>query len=136
MIVVKSKIKPTNECVCDECGAELLYEAEDVYNGLFGAEGVDCPGCGKFTFIESDKPRITPKFPNTFYHAGTEDNLYNLTNEETQKYVDQVMTRKNELKPGEFYYVGAGDTRVCLLKYEYETEIVVSKNNWEDSIED
>jgi len=136
MITVKSKIKskPINECVCDECGAELRYEQDDVYVGLFGAEGVKCPECGNFVFIDSDKPRISPKFPDTFYHTEAEDSPCKLNDEEIQTYVDKVIKHEKELKPGQFTACGTGDVMVYLFKYGNETEIVVSKNGWSDTI--
>jgi len=134
MIVVKSKIKPANECICDDCGAELVYDNNDTYFGMFGEEGIDCPVCGNFVFIDSDKPRIPPKFPDTFYHTDANDSLCKLSDEEIQTYVDKVMKHEKELKPGEFTCSGTGDTMVYLFKYENETEIVVSKNEWSDTI--
>ena len=50
MIKVMNQNKPEEnypkKAVCDNCGAELMYDKEDKHLGLVGWEVITCPDCG------------------------------------------------------------------------------------------
>lgn len=58
-----------------------------------------------------------------------------MTNEETQKYIDEVKNRIERIKENEGYdYIATGDTIVLGFKTEgIYYDIYVAKNYWEDS---
>ena len=129
--VVKNERYPKN-VVCEMCGAELEYDQEDEYVGLFGYDCVKCPCCGKDVTV--NKYQVTrPIFPTSFYHFGGEESK-KLTDEETQKYIDKVLEDMQELEVGKYTYTGSGDTMVYGFRYEDEDVIQVCKNYYEDNI--
>ena len=133
MITVKNK-KPLNEIICENCGAELCYEPEDKRIGYMGYEVIDCPECGEETPV-SEKRIHPPKFPNTFTHTDPNGEMVkNLSKEEVQHYVDEVVQQCEHLKAGEFTYIATGDTMVIGLKFKDETDIIVTKDYYEDAI--
>lgn len=132
MITVKNK-KPLNEIICENCGAELCYEPEDKRIGYVGYEVIDCPECGEETPV-SEKRIHPPKFPITFSHTCADKGAKLLSNEETQCWINEVLDKLKNYKPGEFTFVSTGDTMVIGLKFEDETDIIVTKDYYEDAI--
>ena len=129
--IVDQKPKPTNEIVCDCCGTKLRFNEEDKHLGLYGCEVIDCPVCGEQVFVSERISR--PVFPTTFYHMS--DNAKKLSDNEIQKYLDEVMQKMTTLTPGESTYIGTGDTIIFGFRLEDEDCIYVAKNYYEDSIE-
>ena len=41
--------------ICDECGAELEYDKEDVHIGWMGCEYVTCPACDRETVVSDQR---------------------------------------------------------------------------------
>ena len=98
---------------------------------MYGCEVIDCPVCGEQVFVSERISR--PVFPTTFYHMS--DNAKKLSDNEIQKYLDEVMQKMTTLTPGESTYIGTGDTIIFGFRLEDEDCIYVAKNYYEDSIE-
>ena len=121
---------------CDECGAQLECEHEDVYEGAFGLWYVKCPECGQDAMaweidgIELDEHNI--EYPKHF-RAMCEDAV-DIPNETIQCWVRECLTRLKDYEDGEHTYCGSGNTMVFAFKYEDEYAIYVAKNYSETSI--
>lgn len=44
--------------ICDECGAELEYDKEDVHIGWMGYEYVTCPACGREIVVSDQRVQL------------------------------------------------------------------------------
>lgn len=117
------------EVTCPFCNTEFYYTEEDLIDINEKEDGFICPECG---FDISIKERTPCKFPESFFHFGKGAIL---TNEETQKYIDEVKNRIERIKENEGYaYIATGDTIVLGFKTEgIYYDIYVAKNYWEDS---
>lgn len=104
--------------VCDECGAELEYDKEDVHIGWMGYEYVTCPACGEETVV-SDKRRQPPTWNVTFHHTSTETGAVDIEDDKVQEYVNEVAKRlcSDEYKPGECYITASGNLFVVGIKW-------------------
>lgn len=121
--------------ICDECGAELEYDKEDVHIGWMGCEYVTCPACNNESAVSEHRLQ-SPTWKATFHHVNTETGAVDIEDDEVQKCVERVIERlcSNEYKPGEFCITGVGNLLVVGIKWEDGVEIYVTKDYWEDSI--
>ena len=121
--------------ICDECGAELEYDKEDVHIGWMGYEYVTCPACNCETMVGECRVQ-TPTWKTTFHHTSTETGAVDIKDAETQVYVDKAVKSlySEKYKPGEFYITGTGNLLVLGIKWEDSVDIYVAKDYWEDSI--
>ena len=120
---------------CDECGAELEYDKEDVYIGWMGCEYVTCPACDGEIMVGECRVQ-PPTWKATFHHTSIETGAVDIKDTEIQVYVDRVVKNlcSDEWKPGEFYIANVGNALVFGVKWEDGIDIYVAKDYWEDSI--
>lgn len=121
--------------ICDECGAELEYDATDTYIGWMGVEYVTCPNCNRETMV-NDKRIQAPTWKATFHHVTSAENAVNIPDHEVQTYVDKVVQNlcSDNWKVGEFSMTFTGNLLVFGVKWEDGIDIYVTKDYWEDSI--
>ena len=80
---------------CDECGARLECEDEDVYEGVYGLWYVKCPECGRDAMVceidgvELDEHNI--EYPKHF--CVMSGNAVDISNEEIQRWVRECLAR-------------------------------------------
>ena len=121
--------------ICDECGAELEYDKEDVHIGWMGCEYVTCPACGNETMVS--ECRVQPStWSTTFYHTSTETGAVDIEDVKIKEYVDKAVKSlcSDKWKPGEFYITGTGNLLILGIKWEDGIEVYVTKDYWEDNI--
>lgn len=121
--------------VCDECGAELEYDKEDVHIGWMGCEYVTCPACDSEIAV-SDRVH-PPAWTVTFHHTSVETGAKDIEDDEVQKYVDKITKElcSDDYKPGEFYIAGSGNLFVFGFKWKDGVDIYVTKDYWVDNIQ-
>lgn len=121
--------------ICDECGAELEYDKEDVHIGWMGCEYVTCPNCNCETMVDSK--RITPFiWKATFDHVCADTGAVDILDHEVQKYVNKVAKAlcSDEYETGDSAITRTGNLLVFGRKWEDEVDIYVTKDYWEDNI--
>lgn len=121
--------------ICDECGAELEYDKEDVHVGWMGCEYVTCPNCNCETMVDSK--RITPFiWKTTFDHVCADTGAVDILDHEVQKYVNKVAKAlcSDEYETGDSAITRTGNLLVFGRKWEDEVDIYVTKDYWQDSI--
>ena len=115
---------------CDECGAQLECEREDIYNGAYGAWYVKCPECGqdvmveKIESIELNESNI--EYPKHF--SAMSRDAVDISNEKIQSWVRECLSGLKDCEDGDHMFVGSGNTMVFAFKYEEEYVIYVAKN--------
>ena len=121
--------------ICEECGAELEYDKEDVHIGWMGFECVTCPACDSETMV-SDQRVQPPTWKTTFHHTSIKTGAVDIEDVKIQEYVDDAVKHlcSDEWKPGEFYVRGTGNLLIVGIKWKDNVEIYVTKDYWEDSI--
>lgn len=123
--------------LCEECRAELEYAFDDTHEGAFGLRYLTCPACGKEIVTELDETKLTSdniEFPKHFMAMG--DGANNIEDEEIQKWVRQMLKFAEETDEpyGYFFITGTGNSKVILMAYEDEYDIVVAKDYYETSV--
>ena len=120
---------------CDNCGAELEYDKEDVHIGWMGCEYVTCPACNKETMVGECRVQ-PPTWKATFHHVRTDMGAVDVDDDEIRECVDKAVKHlcSDEWKPGEFYATGTGNLLVVGIKWEDSVDIYVTKDYWKDSI--
>lgn len=121
--------------ICDECGAELEYDKEDVHIGWMGCEYVTCPACSSEIMV-NDQRMQTPAWKVTFHHVNTETGAVDIEDDKVQKYVNEVTGRlcSDKYKPGEYDVTGTGNLLVVGIKWGDGVDIYITKDYWEDNI--
>ena len=121
--------------ICDECGAELEYDKEDVHIGWMGCEYVTCPACDGETMVGECRVQ-PPTWKTTFHHTSTKTGAVDIKDTEIQVYMDRVVKSlcSEKWKPGEFYATETGNLLVLGIKWEDGVDIYVTKDYWEDNI--
>lgn len=136
MKVIKKNEVETSEypkrIVCDHCGAELEYDRDDEFVGLWGLKCVTCPECNEDCFI-SDHRVEPPNWKTTFDHTNS-NSAVAIDDEEIQEYIDKCYARltSDEWKSGDHYLTGSGDTMIFGVKYEDEIRVFVTRDYYED----
>lgn len=136
MKVIKKNEVETSEypkrIVCDHCGAELEYDKDDEFVGLWGMKCITCPECNEDCFV-SDHRVEPPNWKTTFDHTNS-DSAVAIDDEEIQEYIDKCYARltSDEWKSGDHYLTGSGDTMIFGVKYEDEIRVFVTRDYYED----
>ena len=137
MKVIKKNEAKTSEypkrIVCDHCGAELEYDKDDEFVGLWGIRAVCCPECHECVWV-GEKREVTPQWCSTFGHTDY-STAKELKDEEIQEMIDKCYAKimSDEWKPGDFYITGCGDTLIFGVKFEDEVNVYVTRDYWEDT---
>lgn len=76
--------------ICDECGAELEYDKEDVHIGRMGCEYVTCPACDRETMM-NDQRVHPPTWKTTFRHISAETGAVDIEDVKIKEYVDRAV---------------------------------------------
>lgn len=121
--------------ICDECGAELEYDAADIHVGWMGCEYVTCPNCNKETAI-GDKRIQAPTWKATFHHTTSAENAVDIPDHEVQTYVNKVVKNlcSDKWEVGQFSMTFTGNLLVFGVKWEDGIDIYVTKDYWEDNL--
>lgn len=121
--------------ICDECGAELEYDKEDVHVGWMGCEYVTCPACNKEIAVSECRVQ-PPTWKTTFDHTSIKTGAVDIEDDKVQKYVNEVAKRlcSDKWKPGEFCATSTGNLLVLGIKWGDSVDIYVTKDYWEDSV--
>ena len=121
--------------ICDECGAELEYDKEDVHIGWMGCEYVTCPACGSEIMV-GDQRAQPPTWKATFRHISAETGAVDIEDVKIKECVDEAVKRScsNKWKIGEFYATSTGNLLVIGIKWKDGVEIYVTKDYWKDNI--
>lgn len=120
---------------CDNCGAELEYDKEDVHIGWMGCEYVTCPACDKETAVGECRVQ-PPTWKVTFYHTCSDNGVFDVPDHEIGVYVDRLVKAlcSNEYEPGDSMFTCTGNLLILGRKWEDSVDIYVTKDYWEDSI--
>ena len=133
-VINRNEIKEADypkRIICDHCGAELEYDRDDEFVGLWGMKYITCPECMKDVFV-SDHRVEPPNWKATFDHINSAT-AKELKNEDIQEYIDSCYKYlMNEAKPGDFYMTGSGDTMVFGFRYEDTVDLYVTRDFYED----
>ena len=129
VVTVKNK-RIKKEITCPNCENLLSYEKEDVEIGHYGCEFITCPECGEKILITGERI-MPPTFPRTFYHFGSGKKI---SDKDIQGMVNKVVDNIKKADVGDFYITATGDTMVVALKDEDSTDIIVTKDYWEDTL--
>lgn len=134
-IVAPPEIKPKTEPIittCPNCHYTISYTEDEIEHVDNESMGIYCPHCGGVIETEHVEPFI---FPKTFFHYSEDEGAACLTNEQVQKYIDDIKQQLlKELKVGEYTFSCSGDTIVFGFKMENQDMIIVANNYWEDSV--
>jgi ribosomal protein S27E len=120
---------------CEDCHAELEFAFDDTYEGALGARYLKCPVCGREVITELEGTKLSSnniKFPLHFFEPGGVD----CSNDEINTWIRQCLKAAEESDEpyGYFATMGTGNTRVILMAYEDEYNIVVTKDYYETSV--
>lgn len=121
--------------ICDECGAELEYDKEDVHIGWMGCEYVTCPACGSETMVNGQRVQ-PPTWKATFDHVCTDTGAVDVLDHEVQEYVNKVakVLCSDEYEPGDSAITRTGNLLIFGRKWNDGVEIYVTKDYWKDNI--
>lgn len=119
--------------ICEHCGAELEYDKDDEFVGLWGMKCVTCPECNEDCFV-SDHRVEPPNWKTTFDHVNSAT-AKELKGEDIQGMIDKCYAKlmSDEWKPGDFYITGCGNTLIFGVKFEDEVNVYVTRDYWEDT---
>lgn len=122
-------------CTCENCGAELEYDKEDEFTGIFGINFVLCPNCNNDIDVTNANTKRTIKmiWNKTFAHTFS-DNSVEVSDDDIQKMIDRVYNGLKDENDGYFYTISTGDTLVIGLKNPDSTTVYVTKDYYEDVI--
>lgn len=121
--------------ICDECGAELEYDKEDIHTGWIGCEYVTCPACDSESMV-GDKRVMPPTWKATFDHVCTDTGAVDVLDHEVQEYVNKVakVLCSDEYEPGDSAIIHTGNLLIFGRKWNDGIEVYVTKDYWEDNI--
>ena len=120
---------------CEECHSELEFAFDDTYEGALGARYLKCPVCGRENITKIETPKLSSdniKFPKHFFEPGGVD----ISDDQINDWVYKCLKVAEESdKPyGYFVQTGTGNTKVILMAYEDEYDIVVAKDYYQTSV--
>lgn len=119
---------------CDNCGAELEYDKEDVHIGWMGCEYVTCPACDSEIMIDG-KRIMPPNWPQTFHPISAKLVAKYMPDEWIADEVKSMAKKLvNNVSPGEFSVMSCGDTLIIGLKYGDGFDIYVTREYCSDSM--
>lgn len=117
---------------CPHCRYTISYTEDEVERVSNNAMGVYCPQCGGDIETKHIKPFT---FPDTFYYFSANNNAVRNSDENIQKFIDNVkQSLETEYNIGDYVLEGSGDVMVFGVKNEDEDTIYVARNYWEDSV--
>lgn len=121
--------------ICDNCGAELEYDKEDIHIGWLGCEYVTCPACSREIMV-GDQRAQPPTWKTTFHHTSTETGAVDIKDTEIQVHVKKAVKClcSDERKPGEPYIAVTGNLLIFGIKWEDGVDIYVTKDFYVDGI--
>lgn len=122
-------------CECPNCSAELEYDREDEWVGIFGINFVRCPNCGyEIDVTDKDTKRLVKMtWDYTFAHTSS-DNSVEVSDDNIQQMVDRVYDGVKNEKDGYFYTNATGNTLVVGIRTSDSTKVYVTKDYYEDVI--
>lgn len=136
-LIKSNNIEPEypKRCICDECGAELEYDKEDIHVGWMGCEYVTCPACNKEITV-SGKRVHPPTWNVTFHHISTETGAVDIEDDKVQEYINEVAKHlcSDEWKPREFALTDTSNFLVFGVKRENGVDIYVTQDYWKENI--
>ena len=117
---------------CEKCHAELEFAFDDTYEGALGARYLKCPVCDSENMTELDVPNLSSnniKFPLHFFEPGGVD----ISNDQINDWVYKCLKAAEESDEpyGYFLCAGTGNTKVILMAYADEYDIIVTKDYYE-----
>lgn len=120
---------------CKDCHAELEFAFDDTYEGALGARYLKCPVCGHENITELDVPNLSSnniKFPLHFFAPGGVE----ISDDQINDWVYKCLkvAEESDEPYGYFVQAGTGNTRVILMAYEDEYDIIVTKDYYETSV--
>lgn len=121
---------------CEECGAELEFAFDDTYEGALGARYLKCPVCDREVMVEKiDAINLNSnniKFPKHFFEPGGVE----ISDDQINDWVYRCLkvAEESDEPYGYFVQAGTGNTKVILMAYEDEYNIVVTKDYYETSV--
>ena len=121
-------------CTCENCGAELEYDREDEYVGIFGINFVNCPNCGYEIDVTKDTERTIKMTQNKTFHHTCSDNSVEVSDDDIQKMIDRVYDGLKDGNDGYFYTTATGNTLVVGVKTSDFATVYVTKDYYEDVI--
>lgn len=122
-------------CECENCGAELEYDREDEWVGIYGIDFVRCPNCGYEIDVTDASVERTVKMTwnKTFAHTSS-DNSVEISDDDIQQMIDRVYNGVKNKSDGYFYTNATGNTLVVGVKNSDSTTVYVTKDYFEDVI--
>lgn len=122
-------------CECENCGAELEYDKEDKWVGIYGIDFVRCPNCGYEIDVTDASVERTVKMTwnKTFAHTSS-DNSVEISDDDIQQMIDRVYNGVKNESDGYFYTNATGNTLVVGVKNSDSTTVYVTKDYYEDII--
>lgn len=131
----ENKSKWPKRHICDNCGAELEYDEDDVHVGYLGCEYISCPNCKNEDDV-GDKRIQAPTWKATFKHSNALT-CKDIEDTQVQEYINYALDvlSSDDSKDGDSFFTATGNLLVCGCKHdEGEIDIIVTKDYWEDSI--
>lgn len=129
-VITVKKGKTKEEIICPNCENLLLYEKEDVKIGYLGCESITCPECGT-EMLTTGERIMPPTFPQTFFHFGDSAKA---SDKDIQEMINKVVDNIKTSDVGDFCSISSGDAMVVALKDEDSTDVIVTKDYWEDTL--
>ena len=122
-------------CECPNCDAELEYDREDEWVGIFGINFVKCPNCGyEIDVTDKDTKRaIKMTWGATFDHTCS-NSAINISDEQIQEMIDRTCAELKGEDVGYYFTTATGNTLVVGVKNSDSTTVYVTKDYYEDVI--
>lgn len=122
-------------CECENCGAELEYDREDQYVGIYGINFVKCPNCGDEVDITNKDTKRTIKMTwNTTFNHTCSDSAIDISDERIQEMIDRTCAELKGEDVGYYFTMATGNTLVIGVKNPDSTTVYVTKDYYEDVI--
>lgn len=122
-------------CECENCGAELEYDKEDEWAGIYGIDFVRCPNCGyEIDVTDKDTKRaVKMTWNKTFCHTCS-NSAINISDEQIQEIIDRTCAELKSEDAGYYFTTATGNTLVVGVKNSGSTTVYVTKDYYEDVI--
>lgn len=138
---VKSESTYPKKMLCENCSSELEYDESDMRIGALGCVFVDCPCCGRETFIDEEEgvslTKDNVEFPTHFFHISKETGAVDCCNSEEVKKeirrgIDFLRNNRDEFG----WHTQFGNLYVCVNRFEGDEvyNVIVSNNYYETDI--
>lgn len=138
LVVKKEPEQKSYLHTCDKCGVSLVFGKDDARVGELGCYYVTCPNCGTDVYIDEIEPLTLNEnniqFPAHFYRFGTKDGAVDIEDERIQQWVRECLDKIKQNDNTDFWVAGSGNTKVVVLNYIDQYEVIVAKNYWDCDI--